>query len=108
MTPAWRQRWIDLEDDIAQERGPLVLFALIQREELAVLVSTGDSGLGGKWDVVVSAPWLSKNRKADLDYMTRRIQKRLGTKVLQDVARILLLRPSDPVIVYRGKNRDDS
>lgn len=68
------------------------------REELAVLVSTGDPGLGGKWDLVVSAPWLSENRKTDLEYMTRKIQKRLGTGVLQDIARILLLRPSDPLV----------
>ena len=98
MTPAWGQRWIDLEEHIAHDRGPLVLFALMLREELAVLVSTSDPGLGGKWDLVVSAAWLSDDRKADLDYMTRKIQKRLGAEVLQDIARILLLRPADPLV----------
>ena len=39
------------EATLAQENGAFVFFGLLQREETA-----------GKWDVVVSAPWLTTDR----------------------------------------------
>lgn len=40
------------EKAIASEHGPFVLFVLAEREEAP-----------GKWDLLVSAPWLETNRK---------------------------------------------
>ncbi len=49
------EKLIRVEREIAEDRGPFVLFAFLLREDAP-----------GVWDLIVSAPWISQNESDSL------------------------------------------
>ena len=75
-----------VEKQIALEKGPLNLFALLEREDLA-----------DRWDLVVSAPW-ARADKATLRYVAESVKRHLSPEDMISLARIVILPAGeDPV-----------
>lgn len=75
-----------IEQDIAQEKGPVNLFALLEREDLS-----------DRWDLVVSASW-AKRDEATLRYLAAAIKRRLSPAEMTLLARVVILDATeDPV-----------
>jgi hypothetical protein len=75
-----------VERDIASERGPFNLFALLEREDLF-----------DRWDLVVSAPWANHNRET-LGYVADAVKRHLEPADMTRLARIVILPATeDPV-----------
>jgi hypothetical protein len=73
--------------EISQEKGPFILFGLFEREDLV-----------GRWDVVVSAPWLNMNSKEDFDYIADKIRSKLNNQEIMLLTRIIPLLPFDQFV----------
>ena len=75
-----------VEQEIAAEKGPLNLFAFLEREDLSE-----------RWDVVVSARW-AKFDEPTLRYVGEVLNRHLTPPEMTSVARIVILEPAeDPV-----------
>jgi hypothetical protein len=75
-----------VERDIAQEKGPLNLFAILEREDLS-----------DRWDLVVSASW-AKQDEGTLRYLADTIKRHLTPSEMTLLARVVILNAAeDPV-----------
>jgi len=75
-----------VEGDIAQEKGPFNLYALLEREDLS-----------GRWDLVVSAPWAKEDR-GTLQYLANSLKRRLAPAEMTQLSRVVVLDAAeDPV-----------
>ena len=75
-----------VEQDIAREKGPLNLLALLEREDLF-----------DRWDFVVSASW-AKHDEATLRYLADAIKRHLTPAEMTRLARMVILDAGeDPV-----------
>jgi hypothetical protein len=81
------KRLQSLELDISTERGPFVLFALFLREDSL-----------DRWDLVVAAPWLSFDQRADLEFIAKRVQSGLPLEDLVRISRVVILPAQDPLV----------
>lgn len=81
-----RETFSRLRDEIIAEKGELSLFALFLRED------------ADKWDVVVAAPWLEKDRAAALRYLSAKITQNLSEPELLELSRIVLLESENPAV----------
>ena len=81
------------EEEMAQEKGQFHLFALFLREDSP-----------DKWDVVVAAPWINKDKDAALKYMASKIQTSLNRDELMKLSRIVIIDDENPALdaVQRG------
>lgn len=80
-----------VEEDIAREKGPLNLLALLEREDLSQ-----------RWDFVVSAPW-AKHDEDTLGYLAGVIKRHLEPAEMTLLARIVILdAEEDPVRAITG------
>jgi hypothetical protein len=80
---------VEIEKQLSKELGEFILFALVQREEAA-----------GKWDVLISAPWVSQKGKRNvLDEIVRRFQTEGSGVDLAGISRIAVLDPTDPIVL---------
>ena len=79
------EKLVELERQVAAERGDFSLFALCLRE-----------GAIGKWDLVVTAPWLEGDDGEGLRYLARLLQSRLSPKELLSLSGVIVLSESDP------------
>lgn len=91
-------RFSQLEQRLASERGPFVLFALLLRPELSTVVSTSDPGVLGRWDLLVSAEWLKRNQESELEYITDQLKSDMGASTLRQLSRVVILAPDDPFV----------
>ena len=57
----------ELESRIAEEEGSFVLFALFMREDAP-----------DRWDLIVSAPWITGDKRDAVDYFVNQIKSQLG------------------------------
>lgn len=75
----------------ALEKGhkPISLFALFLREDSVQ-----------KWDIVVSAPWLSSSDKNSYGIVISKIQSVLSTSELVQFSRVVILDTTDPVVSF--------
>ena len=71
-----------LELELAQDRGDFVLFALFTREEVP-----------DRWHLMVSAPWLDKDKRRAVNYMVDQIKSKLGVEYLIQLTRIIVIDP---------------
>ncbi|MBI4312374.1 MAG: hypothetical protein HY681_11425 [Chloroflexi bacterium] len=69
-----------LEEAMSAERGPFTFFALFLRESFTL-----------KWDLLVAAPWLSRSRKEDLEYVIGVLQSNLTKKEFLELGRTIIL-----------------
>lgn len=72
---------------MANEKGPFELFALFLREDAP-----------GKWDLVVAAEWIDKNKEASLKYIAGIVQKTLSKEELLKLSRIVLIDEENPAL----------
>jgi hypothetical protein len=77
---------VELERQIAAERGDFALFVLLEREDLP-----------GRWDLVVSAPWLDDER-GFVDYLVGYIKKMMGGEQLVALSRVVVAKPEDELV----------
>ncbi|MBV9852155.1 MAG: hypothetical protein JO250_21015 [Armatimonadetes bacterium] len=71
---------------MAAERGPFTLFALLEREDTP-----------GRWDVLVSAPWLPTGRKGLLT-VAEALTARMTPEEAVQIGRIVTLAPASPFV----------
>jgi len=82
------------EKDIASVQGPFVLFALAEREEAP-----------GKWDLLVSAPWLASGRKG-IQKMVEGLKTHLTPSEWMQLASITPLPPSMNYVQWIARKYD--
>jgi hypothetical protein len=70
---------LDVEQEIANDKGALNLFALFRREDLT-----------DRWDLVVSGPWV-KHDDATLRYLADAVKRHLTPAEMTTLARIVVL-----------------
>ena len=75
------------ESNMAQDKGPFDLFALFLREDAA-----------DKWDLVVAAQWIDKNKKNALKYITEALHKSLTQSEILKLSRIAIIDESNPAL----------
>jgi hypothetical protein len=76
-----------LEQEIAAERGPFILFALFLREEAP-----------NRWDLVVAAPWFGSDKMETLRYLADRLQARLTPEEVVLLSRIVIINEDNPYL----------
>ncbi len=76
-----------VEAEVAQERGEILFFALLQAADLP-----------HQWDVVIAAPWVTENKLRDLKYLAEKLRARLDPGELLSLARIVLLDPDESTL----------
>ena len=79
------EKFASLEAEIARKRGNFSLFALFLREDVP-----------DRWDLMVSAPWLSPNEREAVDDLVNEIKSHLGPQDLVNLSRIVLVDPNGP------------
>lgn len=77
---------------LEKEQGPMLLFALFLREDSLE-----------KWDIVVSASWLSSTEKKAYKMVISKIQAALSPSELVQFARVVILDNTDPVVSFLQK-----
>jgi hypothetical protein len=75
-----------LEQEIAQERGDFILFALVQREDT----------MPNRWDLLLSAPWFEQDEKATLTYLAGKLNTALSPQEMVQISRMIVFPPEDP------------
>jgi hypothetical protein len=80
------EKVLEVERDIAQEKGPFNLYALLEREDLS-----------GRWDLVIAASWAKEDR-ATLRYLADALKRRLAPAEMTSLSRVVVLDATeDPV-----------
>jgi len=90
----WADKVAGVEKDIASEKGPLNLFALLERDDLP-----------DKWDLVVSASW-AREDQATLRYIAGAVQRHLSPQDVVGLARIVILRAGEDPVRSINENYD--
>lgn len=75
--------------DLEKEHGSILVFALFLRQEPL-----------GKWDIVISAPWLNSNDMESYQIVGSKIQEILPASELLQFSRVVVLDVSDPVVAF--------
>jgi hypothetical protein len=76
-----------VEQEIAQEKGSLLLFALFLREDAPDV-----------WDLLASAPWIEADKGAALRYLSEKLNAVLTVDELTTVSRIVIIDQSNPAL----------
>lgn len=82
------EKFISIEEELADEKGSFVLFALFERED----------ALLDKQDVVISASWLGENKKETLRFIVDKINSKLTSEELIRLSRVVLLEPTNDLV----------
>lgn len=85
MKTADAKRFVALEKRLSDEYGGFVFFALLLRE-----------GSPGRWDVVVSAPWLAGNIAESLPRISKALTRHLGPDGMWPLGCAVVIEPDDP------------
>lgn len=80
-------KFVEIEKEIASERGDFVLFALLEREERP-----------GRWDVVAAASWLGDDKWPALNYIIDKIDHKLSREERGTLSMVALLNPTDEFV----------
>jgi hypothetical protein len=78
-------KYREIEAEVAREKGEFSLFALLQRED----------AFGGKWDLVVEAPWIGEGRLKTLNYLADKITSRLTIEELLSLSMVVPVSVTD-------------
>lgn len=78
---------IPIEKNISEEKGPFELFALFLREDGPDF-----------WDLLVSAPWISKDKESAIRLIAGRITKALTKEELVKLSRIVIIERDNPAL----------
>ncbi|WP_080238383.1 hypothetical protein [Spirosoma rigui] len=69
-----------LIEPITVEKGTLLFFALVRREDASV------------WDLLIAAKWIDDDRKSALDYLVSQVQYVLTKQELLQISAVIMLR----------------
>lgn len=80
------------EKTMAKEKGQFDLFGLFLRDDAP-----------DKWDVLVAAEWIEKNKEESLKYIVDMVQKGFSKEEVMKLSRIVLINERSPVLeaIYR-------
>lgn len=81
------EKLMALEQSIAAEKGSFLLFALFLREDAP-----------DRWDLLVAAPWIPKNKNTALKYFSDKLIRTLSQKELLKLSRIAIIEPDEPAL----------
>ena len=76
-----------VEAELSEERDEFNLFALFLREDA-----------GNKWDLLVSADWVSENKADSIKLIAQRVQEKLETNELLNLSRIVVIDVENPAL----------
>jgi hypothetical protein len=79
------QKAKEIERTLSDKKGSFSLFALFLREDAA-----------GVWDLLVSAQWIEKNKRAALTEISNALREKLSEEELLSISRIVMPRRDDP------------
>lgn len=74
-----------VEQQIAEEKGDFLLFALFLTEDSS-----------GYWDLLVSAAWMAENKSEALKYINAKIQKALTPDEIMKLSKIVIIDKDNP------------
>lgn len=80
-------KFIEIERRTSSEKGEYDLFALFLRE-----------GSSDKWDILVAAEWISKNKQLALKYLSQIIQQSFNLNELLKISRIVIVEEDEPAL----------
>jgi hypothetical protein len=78
----------DVERSLTAERGAFSLFALFLREDSP-----------GKWDVVVSAPWIGSDLEGALRLMSMKVKVSLKLSEQLAISRVVIVEPDSAEVL---------
>lgn len=78
---------IDIEKNTSLEKGGYNLFALFLREDSP-----------NKWEILVSADWITKDNSEALKYLAQKIQNSLAKEELLLISRIVIIDENNPAL----------
>lgn len=78
------EKLMDIERQVAEEKGPFSLFALFLREDAPNV-----------WDLVVSAEWVS-DKYVTMGYIAEKVSKSLSSEEIIKISRIVVLDQNNP------------
>src|SRR3954451_3052396 len=93
-TRNWVEGFEELERRVAQERGPVLFFALVRRDDLILFDS---------WDLIVAAPWASEDIAEAIRYLVEKIQTTMDKDTPRRIARIVIFQADDPEVQAFGQ-----
>jgi len=93
-----RGKFGQIRDEVVADRGDLTLFALFLRE-----------GVEDRWDLVVSASWLDRDKAAGLKYLTKKLTAKLTEREILELSRVVVVAQNDPALrkLLRETNVED-
>ncbi len=81
------EKLVQVEREMASERGRFLVFALFLREDAPDL-----------WDVIVAAPWVTADKSGSLQYISSKLSSVLAPDELTKLSRIVLVEPDSPAL----------
>jgi hypothetical protein len=81
------EKFIKIDKEIWQEKDTLYLFGLFLRQDAP-----------NKWDLVISAKWLSDNIRVDVNYIVNKIRKYIPKEEGVILSRIVLLKKDNKLV----------
>ncbi len=80
-----QSKFSQIRAEIITEKGDLTFFGLFLRE-----------GVEDRWDLLVSASWLDRDKAAGRRYLTRKLNARLSDREILELSRIVVIERTDP------------
>jgi hypothetical protein len=77
----------DLERELKDEKGPFAYFALVREGEAP-----------DRWDLVVSAPWISADRMEGVRLIAERLKQKLAPQELLSISKVVALEEGNPYL----------
>lgn len=87
MVSELKEKFSELESQIAADKGGFTLFALFMREDAP-----------DRWDLIVSAQWTGDDKRGTVNYFVNEIKSRLGEPGLTSLSRIVVVDPQDAAV----------
>jgi hypothetical protein len=78
---------VKVERALEEKKGAFNLFALFLREDAP-----------GKWDLLIAASWVERNKPDTLKYIAQKLQKSLSKKELLKLSRIVIIDRGNPAL----------
>jgi hypothetical protein len=78
---------VRFEQNVSDEKGPFLLFALFLREEALDV-----------WDLLVSAPWIEADKGAAFRYLAEKLSQLATPAELTKISRIVVIEQSNPAL----------
>jgi hypothetical protein len=93
------QKLIQIEEEMAQEKGAFTLFALFKREEYDSL---------DLWDLIVCAPWAqSDQERSALSYIISKLKAAVTTDELVKLSYVGVINNNNPGLIELQENFAD-